>query len=65
MIAKGEKEARWTSQHMEGWNQGDYGKKRAEGRIMYGSRFLEKKNHVFGLRKMCIHEETPKTKKKK
>jgi hypothetical protein len=36
---------------MEGWNQGEYEKKRAKGRRMYGSRSLEKKNHVFGLRK--------------
>jgi hypothetical protein len=36
---------------MEGWNQGGYEKKRAKGRRMYGSRSLEKKNHVFGLRK--------------
>jgi hypothetical protein len=26
-----EKEARQTNQHMEGWNQGEYEKKRAKG----------------------------------
>jgi hypothetical protein len=42
---------------MEGWNQGEYEKKRAKGRRMYGSRSLEKKNHVFGLRKTVYSRE--------
>jgi hypothetical protein len=45
---------------MEGWNQREYEKKRAEGRRMYGSRSLEKKNHVFGLRKTVFTEKLRK-----